>query len=214
MTLWRVTACPAIVDLRNLLARRFTQPSSPPTSFFTTGISAFDAAAGGLPKNAITELTSTHPSAGSAFLMHALLQTARRERFFLALVDGSDSFDPQSAGAKVLPHLLWLRCHHASEAVKAADLLLRDGNFPLVILDLILNPAEQLRRIPAANWYRLQRLVERIPTAFLVMSRHNLVASARLKLVLDRHWSLADFAREEVLPQLHLHVQRAAAFSP
>jgi len=36
---------------------------------------------------------------------------------------------PQTAGPIALRNLLWLRCAAAADAVKAADLLLRDGNF-------------------------------------------------------------------------------------
>jgi hypothetical protein len=63
----------------------------------------------------------------------------------------------------ILRQLLWMRCTKALEAVKAADLLLRDGNFPLVIVDLILNSPEELRKIPQTTWYRLQRLANRCP---------------------------------------------------
>jgi recA bacterial DNA recombination protein len=193
-----------IVDLRNLLAERFASTSISPGGELVTGIDVFDRN-GGLPKGAITELTSAHPNAGAALLIHCLLHVAQRDRSFLALVDGSDSFDVQSAGSAALAHLFWVRCEKAKEAMKAADLLLRDGNFPLVILDLILNAAEELRRIPATSWYRLQRLVEAAPTAFLVMSRHNLVPSARIKLVLENRWQLEDLQDDDALARLHLH---------
>ena len=112
-----------------------------------------------------------------------------------------------------MQHLLWVRCEKASEAVKAADFLLRDGNFPLVILDLVLNPAEELRRIPATSWYRLQRLVEPTPTAFVVISRHNMVASARTKIVLENCWRLSDLSRDNPGMQLHFKVRRAKAIA-
>jgi hypothetical protein len=148
-----------IVDLRNLLAERFASAPASSTGTLITGIDVLDEN-GGLPKGGITELISARPSAGSALFIHCLLRLAQRDRFFLALVDGRDSFDVQSAGSAALAHLLWVRCETATQAMKAADFLLRDGNFPLVILDLILNTAEDLRRIPATSWYRLQRLVE------------------------------------------------------
>ena len=85
----------------------------------------------------------------------------------------------------------------AQEAVKAADLLLRDGNFPLVILDLVLNAPEELRKIPQTNWYRLQRLVEAAPAAFLVLTRASMISSAQLKLTLDNAWRLADLEQED-----------------
>src|SRR5207247_7875336 len=164
---------------------------------------------GALRKGAITEIITTDPSAGSALLIHSLLQIAQRDRFFLALIDGRDSFDVQSVDATTLQHLLWVRCEKATEAIKAADFLLRDGNFPLVILDLVLNTVEELRRIPATSWYRLQRLVEPAPTAFVVLSRHNMVASARTKVVLENRWTLPDLSRVNRSAQLHFTVHRA-----
>ncbi len=88
-----------IVDLRNLLAERFPHSSLPKASRLKTNIPILDRATeGGLPKNAITEITSPHVSAGSASLIHALLQAAHQDRYFLALIDGGDSFDPESIG--------------------------------------------------------------------------------------------------------------------
>jgi hypothetical protein len=159
----------------------------------------------------MTEIISTTASAGSALLIHNLLQVAQRDRFFLALIDGRDSLDVQSVDAEILRHLLWIRCQKASEAIKAADFLLRDGNFPIVILDLMLNPAEELRRIPANNWYRLQRLVESVLTAFVVMSRHNLVPSAHQKIVLENRWKLSDLSRDNPSTQLQFKVRRSKA---
>src|SRR4051812_30823958 len=114
-----------IVDLRNLLAGRFPQSHRPSRSFLTTGIAAFDQAMrGGLPKNCIIELSSPQISAGSACLIHMLLHAAYQDRYFLALIDGRDSFDPESAGHLRLRNLLWVRCQNARQALKAADLLL------------------------------------------------------------------------------------------
>jgi len=197
-----------IIDLRNLLAERFQHP--PTLTGGQISIPLFDRATdGGLRKGAITEIISPNSSAGSALLIHSLLQIAQRDRFFLALIDGRDSFDVQSVDAGTLQHLLWVRCEKATETIKAADFLLRDGNFPLVILDLVLNPAEELRRIPATSWYRLQRLVEPAPTAFVVMSRHNMVASARTKIALENRWTLSDLSRDTPITRLHFKVRRA-----
>jgi hypothetical protein len=201
-----------IVELHNLLTERFPSPGTSPSGEFVTGIDAFDQH-GGLHKGGITELTSARPSAGSALLIHCLLKVAQMDRFFLALIDGRDSFDVQSASPSVLAHLLWIRCETTAEAMKAADFLLRDGNFPLVILDLILNAAEELRRIPSTSWYHLQRLVEASPTAFLVMSRHNLVPSARTKLVLENRWQLRHLQNNAALDRVRLRVRRSPALA-
>lgn len=180
-----------IVDLRKLLAERFPQEPLPAAARLTTGLSGLDETlGGGLAKGAITEVSSVAPHAGSATLFAALLERAERERYFIALIDGRDSFDPAAVRGAALRHLLWVRCHQASEALQAADLLLRDGNFPLVVLDLVLNPATELRRIPQNNWYRLQRLVEPAPTAFLVCTAQPMISSAQWKLALENRWTL------------------------
>jgi hypothetical protein len=198
-----------IVDLRNLLAERFPQSLLPPAARVNSGLSGLDQATeGGLPKGAITELISPHLSAGSGLLIHALLRAAHRDRYFLALIDGRDSFDPEPLGNARLRNLLWIRCRKVIEAVKAADLLLRDGNFPLVILDLVLNAVDELRKIPQTSWYRLQRLVEPAPTAFLILTRRSMVSSAQLKLVLENSWTLEDLDREDTILRLKVRVQR------
>ena len=203
-----------IVDLRKLLAERFTHTPVPAaTRRFITGLSFLDQViGGGLPKGAITELISAQISAGSASLIHALLQAAHRNRYFLALIDGRDSFDPSASGRPgngCLSYLLWVRCTKAFEAIKAADLLLRDGNFPLVIVDLVLNAPQELRKIPQTSWYRLQRLVESAPTACLVLTRLGMVSSAQLKIVLENSWTLGSFEEENAISRLRIRVERS-----
>ena len=204
----------SVVDLRNLLAERFPHTPAPARARFITGLSFLDRTiGGGLPKSAITELISPRVSAGSASLIHALLQRASGTAVPslprpIALIDGRDSFDPQPLGNSCLRHLLWVRCHKAFEAVKAADLLLRDGNFPLVIVDLVLNAAEELRKIPQTSWYRLQRLVEATSTVCLILTRQGMVSSAQLKIVLENSWTLESFENEDAVSQLRFRIQR------
>jgi hypothetical protein len=156
-------------------------------------------------------LSSAPANAGSATVIAALLQRACRERYFIALIDGRDSFDPQSVGGTALRHLLWVRCRQAAAAIQASDLLLRDGNFPLVILDLVLNPVKEMRKIPPSNWYRLQRLVEPAPTAFLVLTRWGRISSAQWKLTLENRWTLRqiDWAPADLQAQLKVRLERA-----
>jgi hypothetical protein len=199
-----------IVDLRTLLAERFPHAPLSPTTRLVTGLPFLDLViGGGLPKGAITESISPQISAGSASLISVLLQAAHRDRYFLALIDGRDSFDPSPLGNACLRHLLWVRCHNALETIKAADLLLRDGNFPLVIADLVLNPPAELHKIPQTNWYRLQRLVEATSTTFLVLSRRSMVSSAQLKIFLENAWTLQTFEKENALSSLRIRVQRS-----
>jgi hypothetical protein len=198
-----------IVDLRRLLAERFPHPFPPGAAVLQTGLSFLDQIGDGLLKSAITELITPRRSAGSASLVHALLRSAQRDRHFVALIDGSDSFDPGSSDNSALRHLLWVRCRKAFDAIKAADLLLRDGNFPLVIVDLVLNTPQELRKIPQTSWYRLQRLVEAVPTACLVINRQSVVSSAQLKLVLENSWTLETFEKDNAISHLRFRVQRS-----
>jgi hypothetical protein len=204
-----VGASNKLIDLRKLLAARFPQPTAPPTTVLPTGIEFLDEiAGGGLLKSAITELISPKTSAGSASLIHGLLRSAQCEKYFVALIDGSDSFDPGSVDNSTLQQLLWVRCRKALDAIKAADFLLRDGNFPLVIIDLVLSSADELRQIPQTSWYRLQRLAEAVPIACLVINRQSLVGSAQLKIILENSWALADLENENVTSNLRFRVQR------
>ena len=217
-----MAASTKIIDLRNLLAERFPHASSTTATRLSTGFPCLEESIGsGLPRGAITELISparsaTHSvtggpgtSAGSASLIRALIHCACRDNYFVALIDGRDSFDPCGLDNESLQHLLWVRCTKASQAVKAADLVLRDGNFPLVIVDLVLNAPDELRKIPQTNWYRLQRLVKSVPTACLVFTRYEMVSSAQLKLVLENSWEIQTLETENALSRLRIVVKRS-----
>jgi hypothetical protein len=205
-----MAASDRIIDLRKLLAERFPHPPATSATRLVTSLPFLDEPiGGGLPGGAITELISPRTSAGSASLIRALLHAAYRDHYFLALIDGRDSFDPCGLNNALLRQLLWVRCSKAFEAIKATDRLLRDGNFPLVIVDLVLNAPEELRKIPQTSWYRLQRLVELAPVACLVITRYEMVASAQLKLVLQNCWSLETLENEDALSQLRMVVKRS-----
>jgi hypothetical protein len=199
-----------IIDLRNLLANRFPRAPTSAATRLVTGLTSFDQSiGGGLSQGAITELISPRGNAGSASLVHAFIHGAYRDQYFMGLIDGRDSFDPCALDNSILRQLLWVRCTKALEAIKAADLLLRDGNFPLVIVDLILNSPEELRKIPQTTWYRLQRLVESVPTACLVLTQYEMVSSAQLKLVLENSWNLQTLEKQDAISQLRIVVKRS-----
>ena len=205
-----VAASAKIIDLRKQLAERFPHPPATAATRLVTGLPFLDQAiGGGLPRGAITEVISPRKSAGSASFIHALIDVAYRDNYFMALIDGRDSFDPCGLNNASLRHLLWVRCLKGSEGIKAADLLLRDANFPLVMIDLMLNSAEELRKIPQTNWYRLQRLVELAPTVCLVLTRYEMVGSAQLKLVLESSWNLETLEKQNAISQLRITVKRS-----
>jgi len=205
-----VAASAKIIDLRKLLAERFPHLPATPATRLATGLPFLDQAiGGGLPRGTITEVISPRKSAGSASFIHALINVAYRNNYFMALIDGRDSFDPCGLNNASLRHLLWVRCLKGSEGIKAADLLLRDANFPLVILDLTLNSPAELRKIPQTSWYRLQRLVELAPTVCLVLTRYEMVDSAQVKLVLESSWNLQTLEKQNAISELRITVKRS-----
>ncbi|MFN7138118.1 MAG: hypothetical protein ACK4UN_02140 [Limisphaerales bacterium] len=196
---------PKIVELRELLAQRFPASRFKAESHeekarnvWPTGIPTIDELLhGGFLKAGMTELVCQNVSSGSALFISAVLQKAAGEKQILALVDGMDSFDPALHDAQTLSRLLWVRCKDSKQALTATDLLLRDRNFPLVILDLVLNPIQQLRKIPSSTWYRLQRVIESSGTTFIVMSPQPLVGCAHVRLSLKGRFVLEDLMEDQ-----------------
>jgi hypothetical protein len=160
---------------------------------FLAGWPALDLAANeGLPKGDISELHC--PRHGSALAVAHLLHAAQRDRHFVALIDGVDGFDPASVETAALARLLWVRCHNAAEAVQAADLVLRDGNLPLVLMNL--RGCTDAVRVPSQTWYRLQRIVEQSGVALLVLTPRPMIPSARVRVTLHGCFTLDDLERD------------------
>lgn len=185
-----------LAALRHLLAERF--PTVPRTAgrLLPTGLASIDESTGGLPLSAITEIVCDTPSCGGHLLFGQLLAITRRERQRVALIDSTDSFDPASHPADLLAHLVWIRCRDTATALQATDLLARDANFSLLLLDLRDAPAADLRRIPGPQWYRLQRAVEPTDLALVVETPRPSVPSAQLRLILETSHSPSAFNRE------------------
>ncbi|MEY2878881.1 MAG: hypothetical protein RLZZ15_1261 [Verrucomicrobiota bacterium] len=182
-----------LAALRHLLAARFPTAPRAAARALRTGLPAIDDAAGGLPLGALTEFACTAPSCGSHLLLAQLLAATRAARTRAALVDTADAFDPASFPADLLAHLVWVRCpprtasppHSAlADALAATDLLARDANLTLVILDLRHAPDRELRRTPATLWYRLQRAVAPADLALVVLTPRATVPSAQLRFTL------------------------------
>jgi hypothetical protein len=181
-----------IVQIRQFLAEKFpgVRIGSEPAPVrdvpvWATGLWALDnALPGGLARAALTELCAPENSWGGALILRQLIRHAAATHQWLALIDGVDSFDPGAFDNATLEHLLWLRCHNGAEAIKATDLLLRDGNLPIIVLDLALNPARELRKIPSSTWYRFQRLVEEGAAAFLAITPTPMASSAKHRVFL------------------------------
>jgi len=175
-----------IIELRGLIARHLSAPPRRCEGGVRTGVEALDKALdGGLAPGGMVELVCPEKIVGGSSVMLAMLRHLAGAGRWSALIDGRDTFDPQHAGAAVLAHLLWIRCRKAEEALRAADLLLRDGNLPLVFLDLRDNSAAELRKTPSTTWYRFQRMLEPTALALLVLTPRALVPCAQARLQLS-----------------------------
>ena len=75
-------------------------------------------------------------------------------------------------------------------AIRTADILLRDGNLPIVILDLHMLPAVQLRRIPASTWHRFQRVIEPTATVLTVLTPQPMVEGAAARMAIRTELTL------------------------
>jgi hypothetical protein len=211
-----------IIQLRQLLKERFpglrtnAEEFSPGTRpLWPTGLRQIDdLLQGGLAKGALTEIVSERRAAGSALLACSLLCQAAQAGQIVAFVDGADSLEVTQLEESVLSRLLWVRCRSAAEALKATDLLLRDGNVPLVLLDIAINPEKQLRAIPATTWYRLQRLIEETSTVCIVFTPRIMVSPAHDRIFLHGTFSLDCLEQEqdELLSDLKLEATEMRRF--
>ena len=159
------------------------------------------------PLGAISEIvpSATDGGAISPWIAGMLAEPAEAASFpRFVLVDGGDGFDPESHTAAACAALLWVRCRKLAEVLKAADLIVRDGNIPFVMLDLCSLPAASLRAIPASAWWRLKLLCETGTCRLVVLCPTPLVPCASLRLVLTVHLTLEDFEhpRQRILQRL------------
>ena len=177
-----------IAGLRHLLAEKFPAVQSKPGGVLPTGLPAVDAAEGGLRRAAVTEFAGA-TGAGTLFLS-AMRRAVWQARGLAALVDAGRSWEAEHGPAALDARLLLVQCADAAQAVKATDLLLRDGNLALVLLDFQASPATELRRIPANTWHRFQRLAEESSMALVVLTRQPMVEAAQVRIASAGRWTL------------------------
>jgi hypothetical protein len=132
-----------------------------------------------LPRGTICEILG-EPSTGRTALAHSMLATATLGGEVVAVVDSNDTFDPvsaQRAGAD-LGKLLWVQCgHHLETALRAADMILHNGGFGLILLDLCDMAPAALDRVPVSYWYRFRGAIEHTPSLMLILSRQSVARS-------------------------------------
>ncbi len=159
-------------------------------------------------------------TAGGGVAFHRMLTHAVRKQQHLVLIDGADAFDPAShptfspenAGAasgnsgaesqrggappeKSSPldgTFLWARCRSVSEAIKVADLIVRDANLPRVILDLQLCDLREVRRVASSSWFRLRSQLEENGGTLIAFTPAPVIPSASLRFEMRGLYTLND----------------------
>jgi len=213
---------PTIAALRSLVDSRFPASARRTGDSVPTGVPAIDdALGGGLPPGRLTELVSTSAGTGGQSILARILHTTRQARQRVALIDAADGFAPDSVPLDDLRHLVWVRPGTMTAALAAADVLVRDGNYAVVILDLRGLAERALRSAPASHWHRLHRAAESRPAAILVQTTTDLVPAVPWRLALREPLGLdarrttrddlvARLRVETVRGHVHLHAEELA----
>lgn len=120
-------------------------------------------------------------SGRTALLFSAIAQFTRCDHF-CALVDADDCFDPISAEAAgvELDRVLWVRCgkgtgkklNRLEQAFKAADILVQNGGFHLIAIELSNVEERRLRNVPLTTWFRFARVAEKMQTALVFLTSY------------------------------------------
>ena len=167
---------------------------------FPTGIAAIDCGAGGIPKGALTQVCApAGVSSGRTTLLLSLFAQVTANEQFCAVVDAGDCFDPESADAMgiCLSRLLWVRCiergmKSVEQAFKAADILIQNGGFAVIAIDLGNVDERLIRKIPLTTWFRFARVMEALPTALLILLPYSAAqscAALTLKMGASVEWT-------------------------
>jgi recombination protein RecA len=175
----------------------------PAPKVFSTGIPIIDRETGGIPKGALTQMCApVGITSGRTSLLLSLLAQVTGKEQFCALVDATDCFDPESAEAVglCLSRLLWVRCSGRSmksveQAFKAADILIQNGGFGVIAIDLGNVDEKLIRKIPLTTWFRFARVMEALPSALVILLPYSAAqscAALTLNLTASAQWSGTD----------------------
>jgi hypothetical protein len=163
-----------------------------------------------LGKGTFTEFVSECVSCGAQLVTSALIESTRKTHQRIAILDAADMFSIDALDDSLIAHLVWFRSTSLKAFWLAADIVLRDANFAVVIMDLRTLPERDVKRMPATTWYRLQRAIEQSEAAVLVHTDFATVPCANRRLVLSAPMTMAAFKhdrsqlRNTLHPQLHL----------
>jgi recombination protein RecA len=194
----------SIAIIRSLVERRIpsalTIYDRPAPEVFSTGLPAIDCETGVIPKRALTQMCApVGITSGRTSLLLSLLAQVTGKEQFCAVVDASDSFDPESANVMgvCLSRLLWVRCIQrgmkaVEQAFKAADILIQNGGFGVIAIDLGNVDEKLIRKIPLTTWFRFARVMEALPAALVILLPYSAAqscAALTLNLAASAQWS-------------------------
>ena len=204
-----------VASLRALVAARFPTAPRRQGAGAPTGVARIDEAlGGGLPPGRVTELVSA-PGCGGQLVVARLLETTRLARQRIALIDAAGAFSPDSVPADHLRHLVWIFPREIADCLAAADLLIRDSNYAVVVLDLRGVALRVLRRQPASLWHRLHRAADTSPSALLVQTPSPLLPAVPWRLTLTATLGLSheSMARDSLADIIPIEVSRGHTFA-
>ena len=165
--------------------------SLPPPGWDREGL---DSLLDAFPEGGLSEIVGPRSSGGGSLLL-ALLARAASRGGLVALVDGADAFDPETAAHAGLDlrALLWVRCGgRLPPAWSAADLLARCPGFAAVALDVGTTWGMGSIAAPPSFGVRLQRAAAGNPAVIVVRAPRHVTGSAAALVVSVRrvraHW--------------------------
>ena len=156
--------------------------SLPPPGWDREGL---DSLLDAFPEGGLSEIVGPRSSGGGSLLL-ALLARAASRGGLVALVDGADSFDPETAerAGLDLRALLWVRCGgRLPPAWSAADLLARCPGFAAVALDVGTTWGMGSIAAPPSFGVRLQRAAAGNPAVIVVRAPRHVTGSAAALVV-------------------------------
>jgi hypothetical protein len=156
--------------------------------------------AGGLPRGHISEVVGPASSGRTSLAWAAMAAATRRGEYVALVDSFDRFDPPTAAACGIdLARLLWVRGQAVSKtsgavdpawlpgvravggpgtfvervidrALKSLNLVVQSRVCTLVVIDLVDVPANALRRLPAATWFRIERAIEGSDTAVLILS--------------------------------------------
>ncbi|MDB6095562.1 MAG: hypothetical protein JWM32_3124 [Verrucomicrobia bacterium] len=200
----------SIAELRTLVAAWTPAPVARSGDGIATGVASIDEAlGGGLPRGRVTELVSALPSSGGELVFASILKATRASRLRVALIDAADGFAPRTFAPDLLRHLVWVRAKSVTEAVACFDVLVRDGNYAVIVFDVRNVAPRALKQQPASAWHRLRLASEQNAGAVLIQTRVGFFPAVPWRLILSQPVKLAELRTARVRRMAHLDVQIA-----